>query len=116
MDEVGIREENDDPFVIVIAITGEFKMVKSQLQRFAFEKLQGETWVEQQPEAWNATKLLQLIIPDVLAQVVHIPGRYIDLNEHVEAVWTNRNDNQIGARIWMCARVVAACNRKLSGG
>ena len=29
MDEVGIREENDDPFVIVIEITGEFKMVKS---------------------------------------------------------------------------------------
>jgi len=77
--------------------------------RFAPEKLQGETWVEQQPEAWNAKKLLQLIISEVLAHVVNIPGRYIDLNKHVETVWTNRNDNQIGARIW----VVAACNREV---
>jgi len=55
-------------------------MAMSQLQRFAPEKHQGETRIQQMLEAWKATKILQLII----SEVVNIPGRYIKVNKHVE--------------------------------
>ena len=35
--------------------------------------------------------------------MVNIPGRYIDPNEQVEAVWTNQKDNQL-ERGYRCAR------------
>ena len=31
-----------------------------------------------------------------------LPGRYINLGEQVEVVLTNRKDNQVVVRIWLC--------------
>jgi len=48
--------------------------------------------------------------------IILIYTGYIDLDEQVEVVLTNRKDNQVGVRIRLCARVMAARNRKPSGG
>jgi len=59
-----------------------------------------------------ATKPLQPTTSEVLGHVANTPGTYVDLDEHVEVVLTNRKDNEVGVRIWTCARAVAARNRR----